>query len=76
MIHIPSNEIKQPQLHADTLGFTFVWQGHFLRGIFPQSVEWAMTYFDSGFINEVVEKGLFPKTWISAFENEQFGMII
>lgn len=76
MIHIPSDEVKQPLLHADTLGFTFVWKGHFLRGIFPQSVEWAKSYFVSGFIDEIVEKGLFPKTWVSDFENEQFGLII
>ena len=76
MIHIPSEEIKQPQLHADTLGFTFVWNGHFLRGIFPQSVELAKSYFATGFIDEVIGKGLFPKTWVSEFENEQFGMII
>lgn len=76
MIHIPTNNIKQPQLHADKLGFTFVWQGHFLRGIFPQSVEQAKSYFDSGFIDEVVSKRLFPKTWVSDFENEQFGIIL
>ena len=76
MIHIPSDEIKQPNLHADTLGFTFVWQGHFLRGIYPESVNQAKSYFECGFIDDVVSKGLFPKTWISEFENEQFGMII
>lgn len=76
MIHIPSSEIKQPDLHADTLGFTFVWQGHFLRGIFPQSVELAKSYFETGFLDEVISKGLFPKTWISEYENEQFGMIL
>ena len=76
MIHIPSSEIKQPRLHADTLGFTFVWQGHFLRGIYPSSVPLAKSYFESGFLNDVVDKGLFPKTWVSEFENEQFGMIL
>ncbi|MBR6979986.1 MAG: hypothetical protein IKH88_09150 [Prevotella sp.] len=76
MIHIPSSEITQPRLHADTLGFTFVWEGHFLRGIYPTAVEQAKGYFESGFIDEVVGKGWFPKTWISDFENEQFGMII
>lgn len=76
MIHIPSDEIKQPNLHADTLGFTFVWRGHFLRGIYPESVNQAKSYFECGFIDDVVSKGLFPKTWISEFENEQFGMII
>ena len=73
---IPSNEIQQPKLHADTLGFTFVWNGHFLRGIFSEAITRAKSYFESGFIKEVTEKGLFPKTWISDFENEQFGMII
>ena len=72
MIHISSDEIKQPSLHADTLGFTFVWQGHFLRGIYPESVNLAKSYFECGFIDEVVSKGIFPKTWISEFENEQF----
>lgn len=76
MIVIPSNEIKQPRLHADSLGFTFVWNNHFLRGIYPSAVEQAKYYFESGFINEVVSKKLFPKTWISEFENEQFGMIL
>lgn len=76
MTTIPSNEIKQPSLHADTLGFTFVWNNHFLRGIYPSAVEQAKGYFESGFIDEVVSKQLFPKTWISDFENEQFGLIL
>lgn len=76
MVYIPINEIKQPRLHADTLGFTFIWKGHFLRGIYPESISLAKSYFDSGFLDEVVNKGLFPRTWISDFENEQFGMII
>jgi len=76
MIHIPAEEIRQPLLHADTLGFTFIWNGHFLRGIYPQSVKLARSYFDTGFLDEVVGKGMFPKTWISDFENEEFGIII
>lgn len=76
MIHIPSSEIKQPQLHADTLGFTFVWHNHFLRGIYPESVSLAKSYFETGFIKEVTERGVFPRTWVSEFENEQFGLII
>jgi len=76
MIYIPTSEIKQPQLHADTLGFTFVWKGHFLRGIYPQSEALAKSYFETGFLNEVVSRGYFPKTWISEYENEQFCMIV
>lgn len=76
MTTIPSNEINRPGLHADTLGFTFIWNNHFLRGIYPSAVDLARSYFESGFIDKVVSKQLFPKTWISDFENEQFGMIL
>ena len=76
MPFIPTDQIKQPSLHADTLGYTFVWNGHFLRGIYPSSVELAQSYFESGFIDDVVSRNLFPKTWISDFQNEQFGMIL
>ena len=76
MTHIPTSEIKLPDLHADTLGYTFLWQGHFLRGIFLESVELAKSYFETGFLDEVIAKEVFPKTWISEYENEQFGMIL
>lgn len=76
MTYIPSKEIVLPDLHVDTLGFTFIWKGHFLRGIYRESVELANSYFESGFIDEVVSKGVFPQTWVSEYENEQFGMIL
>ena len=44
MILIPSEEIKFPDLHLDTLGFTFTWKGHFLRGIYHESIELAKTF--------------------------------
>ena len=76
-IHIPSSEIRHPNgYHSDQLGFTFRWNGHFLRGILPESADAAKRYFDSGFVDEICDKGLFPKTWISDFENEEFAFII
>ena len=76
MVYIPDNQIPSPSFHADDLGFVFKWEGHLLRGIYPNAIEQAKRYFDSGFIKEIVEKKLFPKTWISDFENKQFGLII
>ena len=76
MIPIPSHEIRQPSFHADELGFVFVWQGHLLRGIYPQSLDRVKDLFESGLLPELMDRGLFPKTWISDFENEQFGLII
>ena len=76
MTYIPSDQIPSPSFHADDLGFVFKWEGHLFRGIYPSAIEQAKRYFDTGFIDEVVEKKLFPKTWISDYENEQFGLII
>lgn len=76
MVYIPDNQIPSPSFHADDLGFVFRWKGHLLRGIYPNAIEQAKRYFDSGFIKEIEEKKLFPKTWISDFENKQFGLIL
>ncbi len=76
MIIIPTSEIKQPQFHGDSLGYTFMWNHHFLRGIFPNSVELAKSYFSSGLVDELTQKGLFPKTWVTDYQNEQFGLIV
>ena len=75
-MHIPTSEIIFPSFHTDMIGFTFVWRGHFLRGIFPKAVSRVKQLFDSGFINEICSLKLFPKTWVSEYENESFGMII
>ena len=76
-IYIPSSEIRHPNgYHSDQLGFTFRWNGHFLRGILPESADAAKRYFESGFVDEICGKGLFPKTWISEYENEEFAFII
>ena len=76
MIYIPTNEIRLPQFHTDSFGYVFIWNGHFLRGVFPEAVPLANSLFNSGFVGEAIQKGLFPKTWISDYENEQFGLII
>lgn len=73
---IPSNEISKPGIHADEIGYTFIWEGHFLRGIFPESVPFIRSLFDSGLIEKLEEERLFPKTVVSDFENEQFGVIL
>lgn len=75
-IHIPTEEIRQPSFHADDLGFVFVWQDHLLRGIYPEAVDRVKAYFASGFLAAIVGQGLFPETWMTDYENEQFGIIL
>ena len=74
--YIPSSEITLPDLHADEIGFVFEWEGHILRGINPASKDRVLSYFSSGFIDRVCQEGLFPNTWISEYENEQFALIL
>lgn len=75
-MYIPTSEIVYPDLHADNLGFVFEWKGHLLRGIYHDSKSMALNYFDSGFIDRICGENLFPKTWISAYENDRFAFII
>ncbi len=60
----------------DELGEVFEWNGHILRGIKPQKRLQVLSYFESGFIDEIIEKGLFPETKITAYENERYCMIL
>lgn len=75
-MYIPTSEIVFPDLHADNLGFVFEWKGHLLRGIYPDSKLVALSYFESGFIDRICGENLFPKTWISDYENDRFAFII
>ena len=75
-LYIPNQEIEVTDLHLDELGFVFLWRGHLLRGIYPESVALAKEFLENGFIDEAVSKGLFPRTWITDYTNENFGLIL
>ena len=75
-LYIPNQEIEVTDLHLDELGFVFFWRGHLLRGIYPESVDLAKEFLENGFLDEAVSKGLFPRTWISEYKNEKFGLIL
>lgn len=76
-MYIPSDEIHPKNyICIDEVGEVFEWHGRILRGIRPAAKELADYYFNSGFIAEIVEKGLFPMTKISEHTNENYCMIL
>lgn len=61
---------------VDDVGRVFLMNGKVLRGINPDSIEHVRKLLDSGLIAELVEKNLFPKTWISETVIQGFPMVL
>lgn len=76
-MYIPNNEIHPKNLICiDEVGEVFEWRGQILRGIRPTAKDLVDYYFTSGFVAEIVEKGLFPKTVVTEHSNENYCMIL
>lgn len=74
---INKEEIKFIQKRRrDDVGNVFEWNGKILRGIFPEKVEIVKYMFESGFIKELIDKELFPETWITDYQIEGYGLVI
>lgn len=76
-ILIPSEEMRFFNLVSiDEVGEVFEWNNRIFRGVTKESKNLVDTYFSSGFIDEIVSKGLFPKTEISNFYNPKYCYIV
>jgi len=74
---IKKNEIVYLQKRRrDDVGEIFEWNGKILRGIFCHNSPMVREIFESGFIGELIEKNLFPQSWITEYESDDYGFII
>lgn len=74
---IEKSEIRYLQKRRrDKVGELFEWNGKILRGIFPEYTAFVKELFESGFIPELVEKKLFPKSWITDYKVNGYGLVI
>jgi len=60
----------------DLCGRVFRYNGKIYRGIFPEKQEFVLSLFESGFIDEITNGGLFPKTTIAEIQFEDFGLVL
>jgi len=60
----------------DEIGKVFHWNGHILRGIYPNKEREVKELMTCGLIDELIKNKLFPKTTISAYIMEGFALIL
>ncbi len=60
----------------DEIGKVFSYKNKILRAIYPSKVDYVNELLQSGLVEELVSKGMFPKTFVSDFELEGFGMVL
>lgn len=61
---------------ADSFGSLFFWQNRVLRGVYESSKEYCLELLNSDLMKELIEKGLFPKTWITDYKMAGFPLIL
>lgn len=76
-MNIPSEDMHYfNAISVDDIGEVFELQGRIFRGILPKSESIVRGYFDSGFLNEIVNDKLFPETWITDYTNDRYCLIL
>lgn len=77
MSTIPEGEITYAELsQADKVGRLFHWKGKIYRGIYPASTEMIRDLFAGGCLEELTRRGLFPRSRITEFTTEGFGLVV
>lgn len=60
----------------DNVGEIFEWNGKILRGIYPEKSAMVKEFFECGFLPELIKENLFPESWITDMQSDDFGVII
>lgn len=77
MEEIPAEEIKVSELSAaNDIGIIFYWKGRIFRAINAKFVDKVKNIFKSGMIEELTEKNLIPKSWITDYKFKGYGLVI
>ncbi|BAY47907.1 hypothetical protein SAMD00079811_55260 [Scytonema sp. HK-05] len=61
---------------VDPVGVVFSWRGRLFRAISYEEVENIKAMFDCGMIDALVNKNLFPRTWITSYKLDGYGLIV
>ena len=68
--------MKKPELTVDEVGEIFFDDEHVYRAIKDEFIEHAKEMLENGFLNELISKKLFPKTWITEKKIEGFSLVL
>ena len=73
---IDIKEVEFSPISVDDVGSLFFYEGRVFRAIKSEAVTAVKELFVSGLIEELVKEKLFPKSWITDFQLEDFGLIV
>lgn len=62
--------------NADSIGCLFMWNGRLFRGIYHSGVAQTLQLFASGLIERLIKENLFPRTWITDYSMDKFGLVV
>jgi hypothetical protein len=73
---IDNNQLTTTNLSIDKTGVVFFYKNRVLRGISDEYLNMVNNMFISGFIQKLIDKQLFPESWISDLEIEGYNLVI
>lgn len=74
---IPEEQIRYSELSfIDAVGRLFYWNGRIFRGIYPAGEKKIRALFESGCLEELTKRGLFPRTTITDYTLEGYALVV
>ncbi|MEX0967891.1 MAG: class I SAM-dependent methyltransferase [Bacteroidia bacterium] len=74
ILEIPAGSVQFAGYDTDDFGRVFIWNDRVFRGVRKEKEVMAM--FACGLLEELQEKNLIPKTWITKIQMEGFNLIL
>jgi hypothetical protein len=75
-IALSEEDVSLYGYNFDELGKVFSFDGRIFRGIYPGKKNAIKKLLECGLLDELMDKGLFPKTTISSYQMEPFDLIL
>ena len=77
MEYLKKEEIRFSKLSgADEVGSLFFWKDRLFRAIHREHAKKIKALFSSGLIDELVNNNLFPKSWITNYGLQGYGLVV
>ncbi len=73
---IESKEVAFNKLTVDSCGALFTWRNRLFRAINHESVETIKDMFQCGMMDELMDKRLFVRSWITDYVLDGYGLVI
>ena len=69
-------EVDFTKLSIDTCGRLFKWKGRLFRAIYDDMVVEVRRMFACGMIQQLVDESLFPRSWMTNYSLDGYGLVI